>query len=260
MNLEKRLARRLRGAAIVAAIILACLASPASAQQADPAAAAAALDDYLGEGGGLRQELVPLFLAITVLSVAPGILIMVTCFPFIAIVFSFLRQAIGLQHAPPAMMLTSLALFLTFFVMEPILTDAWTLGVRPLMDGEVTEAEGLAAAAEPLRAFMVSRTPEDTVLRLAEAARRDLPAEGGTPLSLLVPSFMLSEITRAFQIGFAIFLPFLVIDLVVASVLMAMGMMMVPPAVVALPFKLAFFVIADGWVRITEALLRGYLG
>ena len=246
------------------ALVLACaLASlgPALAQDAPPEAgeAAEALDAYLGEGGSLRSELVPLFLAVTVLSLAPGILIMVTCFPFMAIVFSFLRQALGLQHAPPAMMLTSLALFLTFFVMEPVLSDAWEVGIRPMMGGEVDEAAGLRAASRPLADFMLARTPEDVISRLADAARADLPP-GPPPLSVLVPSFMLSEITRAFQVGFAIFLPFLAIDLVVAAVLMAMGMMMVPPAVVALPFKLAFFVIADGWVRITEALLRGYLG
>ena len=242
-----------------AAVLLLALAVPAHAQDASADATEAALDAYLEGSGSLRTELIPLFLAITVLSVAPGILIMVTCFPFMAIVFSFLRQALGLQHAPPAMMLTSLALFLTFFVMEPVFTDAWEGGIAPLMDGEVDEAQGLRAAAAPIADFMAARTPEETVDRLAEAARKEV-APGETPLSLLVPAFMLSEITRAFQIGFAIFLPFLAIDLVVAAVLMAMGMMMVPPAVVALPFKLAFFVVADGWVRLTEALLRGYLG
>lgn len=240
-------------------VVLAALFLLTPAQAQDAGQTAAALDAYLEDSGSLRGELIPLFLAVTVLSLAPGILIMVTCFPFMAIVFSFLRQALGLQHAPPAMMLTSLALFLTFFVMEPVFTDAWDQGIGPMMDGEVEEFDGLLAAAGPLKTFMLSRTPDDTIQRLAEAAHTVLP-EGEPPLSVLIPSFMLSEITRAFQIGFAIFLPFLVIDLVVAAVLMAMGMMMVPPAVVALPFKLAFFVIVDGWVRITEALLRGYLG
>ena len=233
-------------------------AAPAGGDIASAAEAVAALAEE--SGGSLRQELIPMLALVTVLSIAPGILIMVTCFPFMAIVFSFLRQALGLQHAPPAMMLTSLALFLTFFVMEPVFAQAWDEGLAPVMAGEMEEAEGLAAAAEPVRVFMEARTPDDVVRRLAEAARKELGPEEAAPLSLLIPSFMLSEITRAFQIGFAIFLPFLVIDLVVASVLMAMGMMMVPPAVVALPFKLAFFVVADGWVRITEALLRGYIG
>ena len=246
---------------LVFALVYALLIGPAAGQTAEGQEAIDAAEalDVLTEGAGsLRTQLLPLAGLVTVLSLAPGILMMVTCFPFIAIVFSFLRQAIGLQHAPPAMMLTSLALFLTFFVMEPTFRQAWTAGVQPILAGEVDEAAGLEAAVEPLRTFMLARTPDDVVLRLADAAARPIPA-GETPLSLLVPSFMLSEITRAFQIGFAIFLPFLVIDLVVASILMAMGMMMVPPAVVALPFKVAFFVLADGWVRIAEALLRGYL-
>jgi len=245
---------------VLLTIALALLAVPAAAQDRGAVSGAeAAIGELVSESGSLRSELIPLFLVVTVLSLAPGIAIMVTCFPFMAIVFSFLRQAIGLQHAPPAMMLTSLALFLTFFVMEPVFSTAWQEGLKPLMDGAVDETAGIAATLEPLRAFMEARTPQDVISRLSDAAQIPAPADEAAPLSLLVPSFMLSEITRAFQIGFAIFLPFLVIDLVVASVLMAMGMMMVPPAVVALPFKLAFFVIADGWVRITEALLRGYI-
>ncbi len=245
---------------VLLTIALALLAVPAAAQdQGAVSEAEAAIGELVSESGSLRSELIPLFLVVTVLSLAPGIAIMVTCFPFMAIVFSFLRQAIGLQHAPPAMMLTSLALFLTFFVMEPVFSTAWQEGLKPLMDGAVDETAGIAATLEPLRAFMEARTPQDVIFRLSDAAQIPAPTDEAAPLSLLVPSFMLSEITRAFQIGFAIFLPFLVIDLVVASVLMAMGMMMVPPAVVALPFKLAFFVIADGWVRITEALLRGYI-
>lgn len=211
------------------------------------------------DGASLRQRVVSLFAAVTVLSIAPGIVMMMSCFPFMAIVFSFVRQAIGLQHAPPAMMLTSLALFLTFFVMQPVASDAWTLGIQPYLEGDMSEAETLAAISEPVRAFMDGRTAPGTVERLADAAGIGLQETVDPPLTLLIPAFMLSEITRAFQIGFAIFLPFLVIDLVVASVLMAMGMMMVPPAVVSLPFKLAFFVVADGWVKLTEALLRGYI-
>ncbi|WOI52932.1 flagellar type III secretion system pore protein FliP [Parvularcula sp. LCG005] len=214
---------------------------------------------FLEGSTSLRGALIPLFLSVTVLSLAPGLAMMVTCFPFMAIVFSFLRQAIGLQHAPPAMMLTSLALFLTVFVMQPVFADAWQAGIEPYLDGRMTEVEGFVAVSEPLRAFMLTRTEPDTVMRLADAANMTIDSSATAPMRLLIPSFMLTEITRAFQIGFAIFLPFLVIDLVVASVLMAMGMMMVPPAVVSLPFKLAFFVLADGWVKLTEALLRGYL-
>lgn len=206
----------------------------------------------------LRQALLPTVILISLLSVAPGILMMVTCFPFIAIVFSFLRQALGLQSAPPAMMLTSLAIFLTWFIMEPVFSEAWQEGIAPLFSGEMTEAEAVGSVIEPFRIFMEGRVSEDTVFRLADAIGRPTESVADAEFSLLVPSFMLSEITRAFQVGFAIFLPFLVIDLVVASVLMAMGMMMVPPAVVALPFKIAFFVLANGWVAISEALIRGY--
>ncbi|MEM1409348.1 MAG: flagellar type III secretion system pore protein FliP [Pseudomonadota bacterium] len=218
-----------------------------------------AVEDYLEGTTTLRQTLLPMVGLITLLSIAPGILMMVTCFPFIMIVFSFIRQALSLQTAPPAMMLTSLAIFLTYFIMEPIVQDAWTIGIKPVMDGEMTEIDGIEAAMGPFRAFMATRVDEETLLRLADAVSRPIDDIPSSDLSLLIPSFMLSEITRAFQIGFAIFLPFLIIDLVVASVLMAMGMMMVPPTIVALPFKVAFFVLADGWVRITEALLRGYL-
>jgi flagellar biosynthetic protein FliP len=229
---------------------LLALAGPAAAQD---------LGAALSEGS-LTLRSMQLIALLTVLSLAPGIAMMVTCFPFMAIVFSFLRQAIGLQHAPPAMMLTSLALFLTFFVMEPVFDEAWAAGIKPYLDGTMDETQGFAAAIDPVRDFMGTRTDPETVERLASAAQIDLAGDAPTPISVLIPSFMLSEITRAFQIGFAIFLPFLVIDLVVASVLMAMGMMMVPPAVVSLPFKLAFFVVADGWVKLTEALLRGYVG
>jgi len=216
------------------------------------------VEGFLEDTQSLRQVILPSVALVTVLSIAPGILMMVTCFPFITIIFSFLRQALGLQTAPPAMMLTSLSLFLTYFIMEPVFTEAWSVGIKPLVDGDVTEIQGMADALGPFRDFMVNRVNQDTLYRLGDAIDRPVSDTATADISLLIPSFMLSEITRAFQIGFAIFLPFLVIDLVVASVLMAMGMMMVPPAVVALPFKLAFFVLADGWVKIVEALLRGY--
>ncbi|MCQ8184062.1 flagellar type III secretion system pore protein FliP [Parvularcula maris] len=241
---------------ILSLMVLALLSAPASAQEAVPAAPA--IDAFVEDTVGLRQAVVPTVLLVTLLSIAPGILMMVTCFPFIAIIFSFIRQGLGLQTAPPAMMLTSLAIFLTWFIMEPVFQDAWSVGIKPLLDGELVETDAMAAAAKPFAAFMETRVSEDTLRRLADAVDRPLADGKPAELSLLVPSFMLSEITRAFQIGFAVFLPFLIVDLVVASVLMAMGMMMVPPAVVALPFKLAFFVLADGWVAITEALLKGY--
>lgn len=212
--------------------------------------------------GTLRRELLPIIGVVTILSLAPGIIMMMTCLPLMVIVFGFLRQAIGLQQSPPSMMITSLALFLTFFVMEPVFSEAWATAVKPYQDGTISEGEAFNLAMVPFREFMTSRTHETTLVTLSESlpGRWSQDELTSPPLSLLIPSFMLSEIKTAFQIGFAIFLPFLAIDLVVAAILMAMGMMMVPPAVVSLPFKLAFFVIADGWTKLAGALLRGYAG
>ncbi|MEM6489554.1 MAG: flagellar type III secretion system pore protein FliP [Pseudomonadota bacterium] len=214
-----------------------------------------------GEGGGpLTASILQLFAAVTVLSIAPGLAMMVTAFPFMVTVLSILRQGLGLQTAPPAMLIISLALFLTYFVMEPVLHEVWTRAIAPLSNGEIAIAEAFARAEPPLRAFMEGRTDPGTIAELAAAApRATLPAPGEpAPLSLLVPAFMLSEIAAAFTVGFMLFLPFVIIDLVVASVLMSMGMMMVPPIVVSLPLKLAFFVVADGWTLVASALVRGY--
>ncbi len=225
------------------------------------------LAQALGQASLTSQTLVVLSL-VTVLSLAPGIAVMITCFPFIVTVLSILRQAIGLAQAPPNMLIVALSLFLTWYIMEPVFLDAWARGVLPLIDGRLDPAAAAAEAMIPFRTFMAGRVDPGTVAQLA-ALRPDLAAAAGgagatltpetVPLSVLVPSFMLSEVARAFQIGFIIFLPFLVIDLVVSAVLMSMGMMMVPPAIVALPFKLAFFVLADGWTLLSTALVRSYM-
>ena len=211
---------------------------------------------YLGGDGSLSLRTVQLFVLITVLSLAPGLAIMVTCFPFMVTVLSILRQAIGVQQAPPNMMIVSLALFLTYFVMEPVFQAAWTQAVRPAIDGQIDPETAFVRGVEPFRVFMASRTDPDTITLLADAAGKTVEADPA--LSVLVPSFLLSEIQRGFEVGFLIFLPFLIIDLVIAAVLMSMGMMMVPPAVVSLPFKLAFFVLADGWALLAGAMIRGY--
>ena len=204
----------------------------------------------------LGQNSVLMLIMLTVLSLAPGILITVTCFPFIVTVLSILRQSIGLQQSPPNMLIIALALFLTWFIMDPVLREAWQSAGVPLQNGEIGIAEAFQRAIAPFRQFMANRTDSDTLLQLAEIAP---DAEAGPDrLSVLVPSFMLSEIQRAFAIGFLIALPFLIIDLVVSAVLMSMGMMMVPPVVVSLPFKLAFFVAVDGWTLIAGALVRSY--
>lgn len=214
----------------------------------------------LGEGGSLAGRSVQLLLLITVLSLAPGLLIMITCFPFLVTVLAILRQAIGLQQSPPNMLIVSLALFLTYFIMEPVFQDAWTHGIQPLVNEQIDPEEAAIRGLEPFREFMAARVDGTTFLALADIRPQ---TEGevlspSAPLSLLIPSFLLSEISRAFQLGFLIFLPFLIIDLVVAAILMSMGMMMVPPAIVSLPFKLAFFVVSDGWNLIATSLVRSY--
>jgi flagellar biosynthetic protein FliP len=189
-----------------------------------------------------------------VLSLVPGLAMMVTCFPMVVTVLSILRQAIGLQQAPPNMLIVSLALFLSYFVMEPVMLRSWTDGIEPYLAGRTDLSGAIEPTYAPFRAFMEARVDGEVLSRMQELRGSDEL----TP-AVLVPSFLLSEISRAFQIGFIVFLPFMIIDLIVAAVLMSMGMMMVPPAVVSLPFKLAFFVIADGWSLVSEALVRGYV-
>ncbi|MES0862219.1 flagellar type III secretion system pore protein FliP [Ruegeria sp. SCPT10] len=215
----------------------------------------------LGEGESISARTIQLILLITVLSLAPGLAIMITCFPFLITVLSILRQGIGLQQSPPNMLIVSLALFLTYFIMDPVFTEAWSAGIRPMIDETIEVEPALERALQPFRAFMAARLDVDTFQAMAalRPGGEAMELSPEAPLSVLMPSFMLSEIARAFQIGFLIFLPFLIIDLVVAAVLMSMGMMMVPPAIVSLPFKLAFFVIADGWALIASALVRSYM-
>ena len=239
-------------AAAAAAMAVALLATSAAAQSVT-------LD--LGDDASVTARAVQLFLLITVLSLAPGIAMMVTCFPFMVTVLSLLRQGIGLQQAPPNMLIVTLALFLTWFVMEPVFAEAWQAGLGPLLNGTIGAEDAWRRGLAPFRVFMEGRVDAGVIGDLAAVAPGDRPASGpdqAAPLSLLVPAFLLSELERGFEIGFMIFLPFLVIDLVVASILMSMGMMMVPPVVVSLPLKLAFFVVADGWSLLAGALVRGY--
>ncbi|OSQ51097.1 flagellar type III secretion system pore protein FliP [Marivita geojedonensis] len=237
---------------VVVAIGFALLsASPAEAQS---------LSLDFGSGGSVTATTLQLIALLTVLSIAPGIVITVTCFPFIITVLSILRQAIGLQQSPPNMLIVSIGLFLTFFVMEPVLLDSWSRGIAPLLNEEIGTEEAFVRGFQPFRVFMAAQVDPDTFATMARI-RSDLDlteATPDTPLSILISTFLLSELARAFQVGFLIFLPFLIIDLVVAAVLMSMGMMMVPPAIVSLPFKLAFFVVANGWSLVAESLVRSY--
>jgi flagellar biosynthetic protein FliP len=247
MNSEPRRRRGLLLLGLAAGLLL--VAQPGAAQE---------ISINLGGGQSFSLRTVQLLILITLLSLAPGLAIMVTCFPFMVTVLSILRQAIGVSQAPPNMMIVSLALFLTYFVMEPVFAEAWANGIEPMVAGELQPEEAFAPVMAPFRSFMEGRVDPGTVEVLREAAPRPAAEGPGTPLQLLVPAFLLSEIKRGFEIGFLIFLPFLVIDLVIAAVLMSMGMMMVPPAVVSLPFKLAFFVIADGWTLLAGAMVRSY--
>ncbi len=231
------------------AALLILFAGPALAQQ---------VSINLGDDTQLATRSIQLISLITLLSLVPGLAVMVTCFPFIVTVLSILRQAIGLQQAPPNMMIISLALFLTWYVMDPVLTEAWVKGLEPLTNGTLDLQSAIPQIVAPFRVFMTNRLDPDTFAALQALRPGETSAPAAAPLSLLVPSFLLSEIQRAFEIGFLVFLPFLIIDLVVAAVLMSMGMMMVPPAIVSLPFKLAFFVVADGWSLIAGALVRSY--
>jgi flagellar biosynthesis protein FliP len=230
-------------------LLVLLLAAPAASQE---------LSINLGDDSSLSLRSVQLLLLITVLSIVPGLAVMVTCFPFIVTVLSILRQAIGLQQAPPNMLIISLAMFLTWYVMDPVFTEAWIKGIEPMTKGQLEVGPALQAALAPFRAFMALRVDPETFQTLQDLRPTAIVPPLEAPLSLLIPSFLLSEIQRAFEIGFMIFLPFLIIDLVVAAILMSMGMMMVPPAVVSLPFKLVFFVVADGWALISGALVRSY--
>ena len=243
--------RKLSAFAAIGSLSLLFFTEQASAQQ---------VSISLGDDGSLSARTLQLIALITVLSLAPGLAIMITCFPFIVTVLSILRQGIGLQQSPPNMLIVSLALFLTYFVMEPVFNAAWVEGIAPLLNETIPVETAIERALDPFRTFMAARVDAETFSSMA-ALRPDaanIQSGPDAPLSVLVPSFLLSEISRAFQIGFLVFLPFLIIDLVVAAVLMSMGMMMVPPAIVSLPFKLAFFVIADGWTLIADSLVRGY--
>ncbi|WP_347267351.1 flagellar type III secretion system pore protein FliP [Paracoccus sp. (in: a-proteobacteria)] len=236
------------------ALILALAVLPQAVAAQDLPMPAAAGVDALANGVG--RHTVTLLAVMTALALAPGIAIMVTCFPFIVTVLSILRQSMGLQQSPPNMLIVSLAMFLTWFVMNPVLTEAWNVAGAPLRDGQISVEEAFSRGIQPFRGFMETRTDPQMLSDMAGIA----PGRDAAPdrLSVLVPAFMLSEIQRAFEIGFLVSLPFLIIDLVVSAVLMSMGMMMVPPAVVALPFKLAFFLVVDGWGLIASALVRSY--
>ncbi len=215
----------------------------------------------LGAAGqaGATGRLVQLTALITVLSVAPSLLVMVTAFTRIVIVLSLLRSAIGAQGVPPNTVLIGLALFLTFFVMQPVLDQAYASGLLPMTDGKVGELEGLRLAAEPFRRFMAANVRgADLQLFLDVAHLPAADSPDAAPWRALVPAFLVGELRRAFEMGFLLYLPFLVIDMVVGSVLQSLGMMMLPPSSISLPFKLIFFVLVDGWRLVSGSLVQSF--
>ena len=226
---------------------------------ATPAAAQDISINFGQGGGGLTERVIQLIALITVLSLAPSILVMMTSFTRIVVVLSLLRTALGTATAPPNTVIVSLALFLTAFVMGPAIQRAYEAGVRPLVNNEISVEQAFERSAEPLRAFMQKNVREKDLQLFSDLSREERPAKPeDVSLRVLMPAFMISELKRAFEIGFLLFLPFLIIDLVIASVLMSMGMMMLPPVVVSLPFKLIFFVLVDGWSLVAGSLIQSY--
>lgn len=195
---------------------------------------------------------------LTVLSLAPSLLIMVTSFTRMIVVLSILRSALGLQQTPPNTVLISLALFLSFFVMMPTLTESYNNGIKPLINEEIDEEEAIEPISRPFHTFMMRHVREKDLELFIELSGNTYEDSATVPFNIIVPAFMISELRRAFEIGFLIFIPFLVIDMMVASTLMAMGMMMLPPVMISLPFKLIFFVLIDGWHMIAGSLVKSF--
>ncbi|NNU17436.1 flagellar type III secretion system pore protein FliP [Parvularcula sp. ZS-1/3] len=265
-------------AAIIVGLFLALMIAPEANAQAVTL-------DIGDDGASYTGRLIQLFLAVTVLTLAPGILVMTTSFIRIVVVFSLLRSAMGLQQAPPNVVLISLALFLTGFIMAPTFQESWNNGIAPMIEDQIDTGSGIRQATLPLQRFMAAQTEPDDLeffLSLAERQQADIPEDDLPatmmseaeieqllypdrvadpdlpPMTTLIPAFMISELTRAFEIGFLLMMPFLVIDLAVAAILMSMGMMMLPPQTVSLSMKIIFFVLIDGWRLLSESLVMSF--
>ncbi len=238
--------------AVSLALALSLLSLPVTAQELS-------LDlggDSVGSSTGRILQIVAL---ITILSLAPAILMMVTSFTRIVVVLSFLRSAMGIQQTPPNTVLVSLALFLTAFIMMPTMEAVYDQAIEPLIEEEITEMEAVERGVVPVRDFMLSHVREQDLKLFIELGDIDeIETAADTPMRALIPAFMISELRRAFEIGFLLFLPFIIIDMVIASILMSMGMMMLPPIVISLPFKLIFFVLVDGWYLVSGSLVKSF--
>ena len=262
-----------RIAFFLAALLTVLLVLPAAAHAASPAAAAmvsatagatstagGGLNIDLSGGGLFTDRIMQIVALITILSIAPSILIMMTSFTRMVVVLSLLRTALGLQQSPPNSVIVSLSLFLTLFVMTPTLKDAYNQGIVPLVNNQITTEQAFDRASAPMKKFMLGHVRQaDLKLFLDMTNTKVPPKPTDIALTTVAPAFMLSELKRAFEIGFLIFVPFLIIDMAVASILMSMGMMMLPPTIISLPFKLIFFVLVDGWRLIAGSLVQSYM-
>lgn len=237
--------------ALSIAFVLCCVGLPAMAQSVNI--------DLGDNGGSSTARIVQLVLLLTVLSVAPSLLVMVTSFTRIAIVLSIARQALGTSQTPANIILISLALFMTGFIMTPTFEKAWDNGIYPLIEEKIETKTAIERTVKPFHEFMMKNVREkDLQLFMGFTKAQKVESPEDTPLTALVPAFMISELRRAFEIGFLIYVPFLIIDMVVASVLMSMGMMMLPPSMLSLPFKLIFFVLIDGWYMLVGSLVKSF--
>ena len=237
-----------------AVLILLFAASPSCAQVPD-------LQQLLPQGAGAASgRIIQLVILLTILSLAPAILIMVTSFTRFVVALSFLRSGLGLQSTPANLVLISLSLFMTFYVMAPTFDRAWDSGVKPLIENAISEEEALKRAAAPFRDFMLQHVRDKDFKLFSDLAKDSFGSKERETIDLriLIPAFMISELRRGFEIGFLIAIPFLVIDLIVATLVMAMGMMMMPPSVISLPMKVLFFVLIDGWNMLTGSLVRSF--
>jgi flagellar biosynthesis protein FliP len=236
----------------LAVAALAAASSSAAAQTVD-------LNALIPAGGtSASGRVIEMVALLTVLSVAPGLLIMATSFTRFIVALSFLRSGLGIQSAPANLVLISLSLFMTFFVMAPTFDRAWQAGLKPMLDNQMSQQDALAAVVQPFREFMLSQVREKDIelFESLSKGRFDTGERAKVDLRLLIPAFMISELRRGFEIGFLIVLPFLVIDMIVATLTMSMGMMMLPPSVISLPVKILFFVLIDGWNLLIGSLVR----
>jgi len=261
---------------LIAGLLLLAIVLPAVAQTqelgdflSDLSSTLSSADANSDQTTSLSGRIIQLFALVTILSIAPGLLVIMTSFTRFVIVFSMLRSALGLNQTPPNIVLNSMALFMTMFVMQPVFDDAWEAGLQPLLLNNITEEQAVERITGPFRAFMFANTRTQDLILFDNFAKKNINGDSTAEVAeltmesvsfrVLVPSFMISELRRAFTIGFLLYLPFIAIDLIVASILMSAGMLMLPPVIVSLPFKVIFFVLIDGWYMLAGSLMQSYL-